>query len=255
MFNRFLLYVIYTNVWISCGAWSMYVSTCYFLNIPIDFFYACFVVLGTFITYNAYYLITDKKDAERSMFICKYRLWLLGLLFFSVLLFVFLTYSFCINHLIMLVLLGGSVLLYAISLEFVQRFKTFYLAMVWILVVVIVPAYLEGPITLTQDLFFMLHQFVYLLFLCFLFDQRDHVKQPKNVLKCFFGRYQNYLLVVFILLQGILCLIMNAYTLLLTDLILAVLALWTKANRGDLWYCGLLDGTLFLPFFLVLIER
>jgi len=277
MFGKKLIeFLCFSSIFIGLCAVAMCIETNLLLHLPLNgiSFYG-FVFGATLIQYNVHYFIkkTANQDSARLSWSQRNKnvhriLLLIGLVLVLTSLF-----NFHLSHYLFLVLLGGISLLYSAPLlPFGKKkrikdyglLKIITLSLMWTLVTVWFPI-VESSFPIISFQLIFLRRFIFIFILCLLFDLRDvQIDSAENIntVPIILGVPKSYslsyiLLLVFVLLSFLQFYRITDYAQLSAMLISALatyfIIRFSKGNKNDLYYLGVVDGMMLLQALLVII--
>lgn len=265
-----LHFFLFSNIYIACVAVLGIYFTVRYLNIDISIILYAFVFFSTLVSYSFHwYLTNDKKESIRHHWNTTHKKVHI-ILFITSLAGAIITVYFLKSLLGLLFILGVLTFIYSAPKIPIKPFvylrkwvigKTFYLALIWSFVLVLLP--IINSKTEIHYLYFLL-QFIYIYIICVLFDYRD---KEENEFKSFIIQLSrkevvHYIYFLFILLLGGLYLLVyrdlkEIYTLNHIVLFVCFSLLFTITNistkiKHDYWYYLILDGLIGLPGLIIL---
>lgn len=254
--------ISYSNIWIAILAALLTFQSYFLFHLPYNFFYISFVFLGTISLYNFQRLVKnifllEIELSERHQWIRTNRKFIILITAISFIWSFVLFFTFSLNESILLLLLAIVSLLYTgvsgkkngFALREIPGIKAFLIAGVWVTITLIIPVLNTSAIQ-AEHLFFILHQFILVLILAFLFDIRDLDKDVKHLRTIPQLVGKNKALFICLILTLALPLIMwfgfNDWILLMfasfTGVYLFIVILLMQRDRQELFYHYLVDG-------------
>lgn len=268
-------FILFGNIFISTCAVSLTFHSYDYQGVNTDPILLVFIFFSTLASYNlhAYYNYSVLEGSVRFDWLNRNRkslLWIIAIASVCSLL----SASFLKDLWIWIVLLGVLTLLYSLPrftrksngvLKQIQRYKVFYLALVWTVVTAVLPIYSRGLHFTMNAYEFFLCRYLFVLQVCLLFDYRDRFNlKPEDrlsILKLFseklFARAFLFLGAGILIVSGIMQVgdpdWSNFISIYLSEILVFIVYQNSKGPRSDYWYNSVVDGTLLLPSAFILL--
>lgn len=270
---KFIISLIFSNLYIAFGAVCLYWVSMILLGADLSFQPITLIIfLSTFITYNALRIFGSNGNYVKSSDILswqqKHLQIIKGLMILSLV--VVLSVSFFLSIEIILIFAAASVitLIYILSigklgkLRKVPFLKTIIVAIVWTLIVGIVPLAELKNYSITDWFFISSIQFLFVLGLTIPFEVRDLETDLKEGIITFathFGvkKTINTSILIMLLCFHLQLIYLTVYrnetnylwiSPFISSFIAVIILFQTNQNKKELWYTGLIDGILIIQF-------
>ncbi|GEM_PF-1281065 len=264
--------LIYTNLWISVGAVALVFSSCTILEIQVDSLMYSLAFLGTLCIYNLTAFYLSQPTSPKFIFMLKHKKILQKSSIISGIGAAFLGLSLGFKAIIFLTHIGLIALLYTIRLNFrnpltqyqirlgelrqIPYLKTILVGYVWASVAVTLPFLTQFSISTDlspQIAGIFLGQFLFIIGITLPFDIRDFRTDEAMGLKTFAQkgiRRTKFLSIICLVISGLLYFLFAdvefSKALILTNILAGFLTLFASPDRPELYYTGLIDGTIVL---------
>lgn len=248
--------IVFSNFWISIAAGSLAYLTYTAFNIKVNFQFVLLSFLVTFISYNFQRLVRinqiKSNNLDQQKWIKKHQQPLkVALLISLILSLTLITQQTTLQFFILFFILGVISLFYALPLKKVKGLrnipfiKLFLIAFSWIILCIILPfSTTKTPINWS----FTAQLFLFFIAITIPFDIRDVNYDTQPTIPKVVGWKKAKL---FSLLLILISTMINFYTLhfhflYLTYLITFIILFFVSKNNKELYYSGVLDGTIYL---------
>jgi 1,4-dihydroxy-2-naphthoate octaprenyltransferase len=274
MFRALLNFIIFSSIYVACGAVLMVWQTYTLSHTPeVNNHFYSFVFFATICSYNFHWYLTpaDYSASERILWGARHRVLQLSLCILGGIGAAF-SFWYLKAHWLPLSIAAILTFLYSapklpyrafIWLRKIAIGKTLFLSLVWTYVTTLLPVIIEGQAVTFPIIAYALHRFCLIHAICILFDYRDVEADKKEGIRSLItylsqpGLKRFYFIAL--TLSAVFALyfpVMVMLCLLAPVLITALLTRYTMQTRSDLFYYSVLDGMVILsPLLHILIVK
>jgi hypothetical protein len=264
-------WIVYSNAWISVGAVAFAMTAASYLQFNIPASFLIFIFITTLFAYNFQRLVklnyanVEPISGPRANWLMRHQYTVYVTTVLSAIGGIMLGWPFFVEHKFVLVLIGMLSFFYVWKLPFLKRnlrslpgLKIFVLSFTWVLACQILPFLLfsSKPVSVVSNIFFV-SSFLFVFSISIPFDIRDIKVDCKdmNTIPQLLGiKNAKWLGIVMLAVSSLLIfIVIKQFTiaLIISTIVTGIIIGKSEVQNEDLYYSGLVDGTVILHFVLL----